>query len=367
MTDVILSAGEASGDALGAALATQLRRLIPNIKIAGIGADKMQQAGVELIASCAPLSVMGYWDVAVRLPSILALRRQLLAEIHRRRPTLFIGIDAPDFNLGVAAAARQSGIKTVQYVAPSIWMWREKRINKIRQAVDAVWCLLPFEPAIYKKLGVAAEFVGHPLASMPQETKTTARKQLNIADDCQLIALMPGSRATELNLHLPLFAETIKLLQAPRRKFIALAADDSSAKQIRDSLPFADVQIANSMQILAAADAGLIKSGTSALQAALTQTPMLIVYKMSAVAYMLGDLRDFYLPFFGLPNILSGRFVVPELLQEHARADNVAKQMEKILTDENKRNRQIAAMAKIRQSLSAVGDDAAAKAAAAML
>ncbi len=368
MTDSVMASGEASGDRLGAALAAELRILRPSVRIAGIGGDAMRRAGVEIFADRAPLSVMGYWDAARRLPQILSLRRRLVSEILRRRPRLFVGVDAPDFNLGAAARARAAGIKTAQYVSPSVWMWRGGRIRKIAHAADAVWCLFPFETAYYKNSGVRAIFVGHPDADAAPPDKFSARRALQIADGEQLIALMPGSRDAELRQHLPLFAETIRLLQTPQRRFVAVAADSAAAEKMRAALPQTEVRTDAAAEILRAADAALIKSGTSTLQAALAHSPMVVAYKMSLPAYCAAAARRFYLPFFALPNILCGRFVAPEMLQREATPELLARQMRRILEDENRRAAQIAAWSEIRERLSASGGArAVAKAALAML
>lgn len=369
MTDIVMASGEASGDRLGASLAAELRRLRPSVRIAGIGGDAMRRAGVEILADFAPLAVMGYWDAARRLPQILSLRRRLLSEVLlRRRPKLFVGIDAPDFNLGVATRARAAGIKTAQYVSPSVWMWRGDRIHKIARAADAVWCLFPFEPAYYKNANVRAIFVGHPDAEAAPPDKVSARRELQISDDEKVIALMPGSRASELRHHLPLFAETIRLLQKPQRRFIAVAADSVAAKKMRAALPQTEVRTGAAAEVLRAADAALIKSGTSTLQAALAHSPMVVAYKTSFPAYCAARTRRFYLPFFALPNILCGRFVAPEMLQREATPKMLARQMQRILEDESCRAAQISAWSEIREQLSAAGGaKTAAKAALAML
>lgn len=358
MTEVMLAAGEASGDRLGASLAHSLKSLLPDVHISGIGGARMRDAGMEIFASGDPLAVMGYWDAALRLPKILALRRRLIEEALRRRPRLFVGIDAPDFNLGVARRLRAAGIKTAQYVSPSVWMWRASRIEKIRRAADAVWCLFPFEPAAYDSSGVRAVFVGHPLARAAIPSKQEARSMLDIDQDAEAVALMPGSRAAELELHLPLFARTMARLAGGKRVFIAAAADVHAAAMMRERLPGAMVHEGDAMPVLAAADAALVKSGTSSLQAALAGTPHVIVYKMSAVAYHIGNLRAFRLPFYGLPNILRGRFVVPELMQNNANPDNAEACMLRALEDKAHRDSQISAFSGLRDML-ASGTDAA--------
>ena len=357
MTDVMLACGESSGDKLGGELAAELLSKQPSLRIAGVGMEMMRKPGVEIIASGDVLSVMGYVDVLPRLPSILSLRHTLLKEIRRRRPRLFIGIDAPDFNLRIAAEARAMGVKTVQYVSPSVWMWRRERIHKIARAVDAVWCLLPFEPSYYEAEKVAAVFVGHPLAKTQPPDKTLARAQLNLSTDEKIIALMPGSRLTELQRHLPLFAEITRRMSDIR--FIAIAANATCRLSIQQALPNVQIFDGDAMNIIPAADAALIKCGTSALQCALAKTPMVIVYKISRLAAFIGARYPFLHPFFALPNILSGRFVAPELIQDEAQADEVAGCLRRTLEDEQHRAQQIAAYDQIRHQLTAASTTAA--------
>ncbi len=357
-----MSAGEASGDRLGGALAAELRRRRPDLHIAGIGKEAMQNAGVEIIAPSDALSVVGHWDVLGRLPKILALRRRFLAEIRRRQPRLFIGIDAPDFNLGVAAKARGWGIKTAQYVSPSVWMWRGGRTEKISRAADEIWCLFPFEPAAYSGSGAQARFVGHPDAARAVD-KTEARRKLQTAPDEKLIALLPGSRDSELRMHLPLFAEVMRAM--PGRRFIAAAADENAAAQIRAALPGAQTHAGMAEDILAAADIALVKCGTAVLQAALAQTPAAAVYVLPRMAYFLASRREFRLPFFSLPNILSERFVVPEFIQSEARAPEIAKYLTRLLEDEQLCAAQLDAFAVLRKQL--ISEQSAADAALEML
>lgn len=363
MTHIIMAAGEASGDRLGAELAQEIRRQRPAVSISGVGGEAMRAAGVTLIDSCTALSVMGYWDVLKNLPAILRVRRNLLAALKTARPALFIGIDAPDFNLGVALRAKAAGIKTVQYVSPSIWMWRANRLNKIRRAADAVWCLFPFELANYANSGIKAVFVGHPQA-LQKPDKAAARKALAATPQQQIVALMPGSRAAELRLHLPLFAQVAKQLRHCERRFIAIAADAAAAARMRAALPSVEVHVGDAASVLAAADVALVKSGTSTLQAALAGTPMVIVYKMSPPAYWLGGRRTFRLPFFGLPNILCGRFVVPELLQQDAQPQLICRQLLRLLENKKCAAAQRDAFADIGEQLAAGGGTKTAAAAA---
>ena len=355
MSDIILVAGESSGDLLGAHLANEIKNSFPHLRLFGIGGERMKAAGVKCFAESSELSVMGYWDVLLRATKILSLRRNLLNEISRRRPSLFIGIDAPDFNLNIAKCARKMGIKTVQYGSPSVWMWRRNRVEKISQAVDEVWCLFPFETKIYDQNDVCARFVGHPAALMAPSDKKEARRHLNLPEKAQIIALLPGSRPAELHIHLPLLAQTIKLMNAPERIFVAAATDDNTATLIRQKIPAAIVKTGVTPTLLAAADVALLKSGTSALEAAFTQTPMVVFYRTSWVSLQALRWRKFYLPFFCLPNILCGRFIVPELLNNEATSQALATATLRLLTDKTKRDTMSAALAQIRPPLAVSG------------
>ena len=283
------------------------------------------------------------------------LRRRLLDEIARRRPSLFIGIDAPDFNLNIAARARAMGIKTVQYGSPSVWMWRRNRIKKIRRAVDEVWCLFSFETKSYEQSGVRARFVGHPAALKEPISPKAARRLLNLPENSQIIALLPGSRPAELRCHLPLLAKTMDLLRAANRVFVAAAVDENAAKLMREKLPMATIQIGDAPILLAAADAAIVKSGTVTLEAALAQTPTVIFYRSSWMARQVIRWKEFYLPFFGLPNILCGRFVAPELLNNEVSPQSLATAVLRLLENKTARREMCAAFGKIRPQLSVDG------------
>ena len=357
---IILSAGEVSGDKLAADLARNLRRSIPSCDLFGIGGDNMRAAGVKIIADYRALAVMGYWEAIKNLPSILRVRRRLLQHIKKTSPALFIGVDAPDFNLSVARRARQYGAKTVQYVAPSVWMWRRRRLAHIRRVVDAVWCLLPFEKPVYAAAGVDAAFVGHPAAtrSLPDRMATRARWQ--IAADERVVLLLPGTRRGELQRHLPLLAAVQEKLTAPKRRFITAGGADVVAL-LRRWLPSATVLPFD--EALAVADVAVVKSGTATLETALAGVPMVVVYRLSGIAHWLVRWHTFALPYFSLPNILCRRFVVPELLLDEAVPEIVTANTERLLTDEALCQRMRDAFATIQDSLLQTDKTAAAAAA----
>jgi lipid-A-disaccharide synthase len=290
--------------------------------------------GVRTLFPLEKLAVRGYVEALKHVPEIYGIRRKLARRLLDDRPDLFIGIDAPEFNLGLERRLKAAGIPTVQYVGPSVWAWRPERIHRIHRSVDHVLVLFPFEEAIYRKAGVPVTFVGHPLAdAMPRiPDRDDARAQLRLGPDAAAIVLLPGSRVSELEGHADLMIETARKLAAARpgiRLFVPLAT-----RETRDyfqsrlyALEALDLPIAilfgHATLALHAADAALVASGTATLEAALARCPMVITYRVPRLTYWLMK-RKALLPYIGLPNILSGEFVVPELLQDEATADNLA-------------------------------------------
>ena len=378
-------AGELSGDRLAAGLARSLIRRIPQIEIAGIGGENMRAAGAEILFPCERLAVLGYWDALLRLPSILKLRRRLIRDLLLRRPKIFVGVDAPDFNLGVAARLRANGIRTAHYVSPSVWMWRRERLSKIRRAVDLMLCLFPFEEEIYRRANIPAVCVGHPEAdAIPLEVDSeSARRKLNIPLESEVIAMMPGSRAAELRSHLPLFVDSAMRLCARKKNRIILAAmiNSESADALRleinrrrgggGEIHIADAAegrgsiravVGDSILAMRAADAVIVKCGTGALQAALLKKPMVIVYRAPRLAYAMVRPGRRYLPFVGLPNILCNKFVVPELIQDDATPDAVVREAEFQLSDDKNRAYLASRFDELHRSLRLGADDRAAAA-----
>ena len=354
MIDIVIAAAEPSGDMLGAQLIRDIRQSRADIHFSGIGGKQMRAAGCDCIADISALSVMGYADAIKKLPRILPVRAKLLAHIKQCKPAMFIGVDAPDFNLAIAAHSRKIGIAAVQYGSPSIWMWRRRRIDKIAKAAEQVWCLFPFEPRYYENAPIKAQFVGHPLATTAaaqQQNKSHARQQLGICESAEVIALLPGSRMQELKQHLSLAAQIIGKLKCNNRVFITAAATAATRRQMQTALP--DCIMANSAtDALAAADIAAVKSGTVSLQAALIGTPMVVFYRPSTLAQMLAQMRKFYLPFFSLPNILAGRFVVPEMVGiAEAQADTIAAEIQKLSAEPQRRDIMRSAFADIRRAL----------------
>ncbi|MDF1484012.1 lipid-A-disaccharide synthase [Ramlibacter sp. H39-3-26] len=320
-------AGEASGDLLAGLLLDGLRTRWPGLRAAGIGGPQMARRGFDAWWPSDLLAVHGYsMDVLLRLRALLRIRAQLRERLLRERPAAFIGVDAPDFNFGLEAALRAGGVKTVHFVCPSIWAWRPGRVDTIRASADHVLCLFPFEPALLARHGIAATYVGHPLASVIplQPDRAGARARLGLGADDTVVALLPGSRRAEIAHLASCFFSAAALMQKahPAIKFIVPAVpalrgmvEQAAARAgLGDALRILDGQ---SHAALEACDATLIASGTATLEAALYKRPMVIAYRMGGLSWRLMRRKQLQ-PWVGLPNILSGEFVVPELLQDAA-------------------------------------------------
>ena len=323
----VLVAGESSGDLLGADLIAGLRRRVPGARFAGVGGPAMAAAGMQIWHAAELLSVMGLVEVLRHLPRLLALRGDVRRRTLRARPAAFIGIDAPDFNLGLERRLKTAGIRTVHYVSPSIWAWRERRAARIGASADRVLCLFPMEPPIYARHGVAARFVGHPLADRfaMHPDKAAARAALGLPLDVPVLALLPGSRLGEIRRLGPDFVAAAALLsgQFPQLHIVAPMADAACRAAFAQLADGAALGAAlhlldgNAHAAMIAADAVLLASGTAALEAMLAKRPMVVAYRLAAPTYFIvkafGLLRT---EVYSLPNILAGgRQLVPELMQ----------------------------------------------------
>jgi len=326
-----LVAGEASGDTLGAGLIEALRKEAPDAEFVGMAGPKMVAAGCEAWWRAEEIAVMGFFEVLPHLRRILALRRQLVERVMREGVDAFIGIDAQDFNRPAEAALKRAGIKTVQYVSPQVWAWRQSRVATIRDAVDLVLCVLPFEPKFYEAHGVHAKFVGHPLADMiPFDVdKAEARAKLGLSADGPVLAVLPGSRRSEVSRLAAPFMATAAWLKRERPELaVAVAlASDSAAELFHAATAGVDFGGAKliahrARDVMAAADVVLTASGTASLEALLTKRPMVVAYKMVPLTYWLvRRLGVAKLPHFSLPNLLAGRALVPEFVQDQVRPE----------------------------------------------
>ena len=353
-------AGEPSGDLLAAPVLSALNQIpdMAGLEVYGIGGPRMQAEGMRSDWPMETLSVRGYVEAIKQLPAILKLRKELIHNLlNEGRPDVYLGIDAPDFNLGVELQLRKAGIPTLHLVSPSIWAWRAGRIKKISQAVERMLCIFPFETEIYDKAGVASTYVGHPLASeIPLEPNTKRAREKIIHHlklptsslDGLVIAVLPGSRGSEIELIAPVFFQTMQLLadRLPGQKLhflIPVATPrlreplEQLLLQVKNTNPDIQIHLLDGMadEVLEAADVVLIASGTATLQAALWKKPMVISYKVPWLTAQIMK-RQGYLPYVGLPNILCGEFVVPELLQSDATPEKLANALQVWLENPSK-------------------------------
>ncbi|WP_165089944.1 lipid-A-disaccharide synthase [Neisseria yangbaofengii] len=331
---IAICVGEASGDLLGAHLIRALKQRCPDAEFIGIGGERMKAEGFESLYDQEKLAVRGFVEVVKRLPEILKIRNGIVNDLIRIKPDVFVGIDAPDFNLGVAEKLKAAGIPTVHYVSPSVWAWRRGRVNKIVHQANKVLCLFPMEPQLYLEAGGQAEFVGHPMAqTMPLEAdRQAARVQLGLPSEIPVFALMPGSRVSEIDYMAPIFFQTALLLleKYPQAQFVlpvATAATRSRLAEMLAQAEFAHLPLTlvdkQSDVVCTAADVVLVTSGTATLEVALCKRPMVISYKISPMTYAYVK-RKVNVPHVGLPNILLNKEAVPELLQHDATPGKLA-------------------------------------------
>jgi len=334
---IALVAGEASGDILGAGLMRALKARHPAVEFIGVGGPLMEAEGLTSYFPMERLSVMGLVEVLGRLRELLARRKKLVADLIDAKPDVFIGIDAPDFNLNIELKLRQAGIKTVHYVSPSVWAWRQKRVLKIREGCDLMLTLLPFEAKFYEEKGVPVRFVGHTLAdAIPlQADRAAARAELGLPDG-PLVALMPGSRGGEVGRLGALFLDTAQRLRVlhPGVRFVLPCASPQRRAQIEALLVGRDLPLTlldgQSHLALAACDAVLIASGTATLEALLYKRPMVVAYRLAPLTYWILK-RMVKSPYVSLPNLLAQRLLVPELLQDDATVEALAQTLSPLI------------------------------------
>ncbi|MDP3760067.1 MAG: lipid-A-disaccharide synthase [Ramlibacter sp.] len=325
-------AGEASGDLLAGLLLDGLRRRWPQLRAVGIGGPQMGRRGFEAWWPHEKLAVSGYVEVLRHYRELVGIRNELRERLLAQRPNMFVGVDAPDFNLDLEAALKAQGIKTVHFVCPSIWAWRAERAEKIRRSADHVLCVFPFEPELLARHGIASTYVGHPLAAVvPMEPdQAAAKRMLGLREDDEVLAVLPGSRASEVERLAPRFFEAGMLVRKarPAIRFVvpalparrAAIEDAARAAGVSEGLFIVDGQ---SHTVLAACDLALVASGTATLEAALFKRPMVISYAVNWLSYRIMKPKQLQ-PWLGLPNILCGDFVVPELMQHEAKPDALA-------------------------------------------
>ena len=367
-----LVAGEASGDILGAGLIRELKKRVPNARFFGVAGPLMAAEGCEVWAESETLAVMGLVEPLKVLPELLRLRRDLLERWSAQRPHAFVGIDAPEFNLGLARRLRHRGIRTVQYVSPQLWAWRQGRVRTIGRAVNQVLCLLPFEKDFYDRFGVAANVVGHPLAdNLPSDLRRDAVRQELGLDAGRVVAVLPGSRSGEVERLGPVFAATARQILAEDASvsFVAPMANPAarsgferclSAEGVEEQFMLTD---GGATEAIVAADVVLLASGTASLQTALLKRPMVSAYRVASLTYHLAQLfRLLKVPHFTMPNLLTDEPLVPEFLQDAATPDALAGALLALMNDEGRRHHIETTFAELRVRLALGADQRAAAA-----
>ena len=344
---IAMVAGEPSGDLLASHLIRALKAHVPHAEFYGIGGPKMQAQGFRSLYPMDKLAVRGYVEVLKHLPELLRLRRDLRKRLIADRPDAFIGVDAPDFNLGLEAKLKEAGITSIHFISPSIWAWRGGRVKKIVRSVDHMLCLFPFEPALYAGKGIGVTYVGHPLADVfPLEVNRRAmRERLGLPERGPVIALLPGSRVSELEYMAETYVRTamelaeripdVTLLVPLATRDTRILFETALYKVAPAGLPIR-LLFGHAQDAMGAADVALVASGTATLEAALMKCPLVITYKMSGLSYRIMK-RMAYQPFVGLPNVLAGESLAPEILQDDATPEALATALIDLLADKARR------------------------------
>ena len=360
--EILIVAGEASADLHAARALLELGRLRPGVHAFGVGGPRLRAAGLEALAPAEDISVMGLAEVLPRIPRILGILRALAKAAAERRPKAALLVDLPDFNLRLAAKLKKLGIPVVYYVSPTIWAWRAGRAKKIAQVVDRMLCILPFEERFYEGTGVSARFVGHPLAERPAPGPAERyREELGLPTARTTVALVPGSRPSELRRIFPAMLAAAERIRAsrPDSQFVVPVAPTLARSQLEPYLAAhrtVEVKLVDGRaeEVVGASDAALVKSGTSTLETALMLRPMVVVYKLSWLSYLVGRLLV-RIAHFALVNILAGRGLVPELLQTEASPERMAAEVERLLGDRAAREAQLQGLREVRDSLGGPG------------
>ncbi len=328
MGGIFLVAGEPSGDLHGSALVQALKEENPRAEIFAIGGARMAGAGAEILYPSDRLSVVGLVEVAGALPAIFGAWRTATAALRRRRPDVFVPIDYPGFNLRLAAFAARRGVPVVYYIAPQLWAWRRGRIKRMRKSVRRILAILPFEEEFFRSAGIAADFVGHPLLERPinnRPDRTLFLQSIGLSLDLPVVALLPGSRPQEIRRHLPLMRRAMELILKERKAQSVIAALSSIADDVYAGDPTTVRVVDRTAALLSVADVALVASGTATLEAALAGTPMVIVYRVAWPTYWAAR-SVVTVPYIGLINLIAGKGIVPELLQNEATPEAIAKE-----------------------------------------
>ncbi|NWN92211.1 lipid-A-disaccharide synthase [Marinobacter adhaerens] len=373
---IAIIAGEASGDILGAGLMRALRVRYPNARFVGIGGDEMITEGFHSLVPMERLSVMGLVEVLGRIRELFRIRSRLLTYFFATPPDVVIGIDSPDFTLAIERRCREAGIPSVHYVSPSVWAWRQKRIFKIAKSVDLMLTLLPFEASFYEEHQVPVAFVGHPLADrIPLRPETgKAREELGLDENVPLLAILPGSRAGEVERLGTLFLEAARWIQTrrPDIQLVIPCVNREREQQVRNLIEALDVKLGvtivrgRSREVMAASDVVLLASGTATLEAMLLKKPMVVGYRLSSASYALLS-RLVKVPYVSLPNLLAKQPLVPELLQDDATPESLGSAVLERLENQQERDRLTEAFTKLHHTLKQDADEKAAEAVSGLL
>jgi lipid-A-disaccharide synthase len=359
LREILISAGEASGEMYAARLATALRARA-DVQFFGLGGARMREAGVELVADCSEISVVGLTEVIRRGPAVVRVNLKLGEEAARRRPKLAILVDFPDFNLWLARRLKRLGIPVIYFISPQVWAWRPKRVHLIRRLVERVICIFPFEEKLYRDAGVPVDFVGHPLVDSvrPKLARAEFAAQNGLDAAQPIVALLPGSRESELAHNLPPILDASNLLkQSGVQQFVVALASSLDPGQLQhaaDSEGSMRLVQGLTYDVLAAADAAIVSSGTATVEAALLDTPMVVVYRVSrASAFVLR--RMIKTPFYSMVNLIAGRRVVPELIQDDFTPLRVAEEMRRLLDSQEARDEMKRGLREVRERLGPPG------------
>jgi lipid-A-disaccharide synthase len=359
---IMLSVGEASGDLHGASVANALKLLQPDIELFGMGGKAMRAAGVEVVYDIAGLGVIGFVEVVKNLGKLFELRDNLAALMDQRRPDALVIIDYPDFNVRLAKIAKAKGIPVVSYISPSAWAWRRGRAKEVAQTVNRVAAIFPFEADVYREAGADVTFVGHPLVDIvqPELNKEEAYRHFGAQPDRPVLLLMPGSRQQEITKLLPVMLAACQLIveQLPECQIYLPLASTISREMLQNTIAGYTMNVTLTSDypydLMGIADAVIASSGTATLETTLMGAPTVIIYKLAALTYLLGKLLV-KIPDIGLPNIVAGRRIVPELLQDEANPANIARETIPLLTDQTVRQQVLADLAAVKEKLGQTG------------
>jgi lipid-A-disaccharide synthase len=359
---IMIVAGEASGDMHGASLVREMLKIDPALNFYGIGGNKLQEAGVKLLANASTMAVVGLTEVISKLRSILKIMNMMKKSLDKYRPELVILIDYPDFNLPLAKAAKKRGIKIFYYISPQVWAWRKSRINKIKRLVDKMAVILPFEVDTYAAKGFVVDYVGHPLLDLvkPSYSQQESRKMFNLDESKTTIGLLPGSRQSEVIKLLPEMLRAAEILaqKIQNLQFILPLADTLEEKTVGDIVSGFTIKVkvisGQTYDAVSCCDLAIVASGTATLETALLGVPMIIIYKISPLSYFIGKLVV-NVKNIGLANIIAGKTVVPELIQGKANAQSIAAEAVAILTSVERKKEMMNELAEIRAKLGKPG------------